>query len=165
MAMHADVAKLDSSSGPCSADPSVSIFQSWVYSLGATTIQVAPNSLTDTPFCIDFGENLGADGQALKVSCTGLGIESTTDLPQIWQCYDGLLQENLWITEDNRIAVANGPGQCADVRAESTPDVSGPYPVTKTLQSWSCTAGNTNQIFIFNQTPTPPGPTPPTGQM
>jgi hypothetical protein len=63
--MRSDGPGCDFPSGPCSAEASV--FQSWIYTRGATTIQVAPNSLTQTPFCIDFGENRGADGQALKV--------------------------------------------------------------------------------------------------
>ncbi|GHJ84556.1 hypothetical protein NliqN6_0958 [Naganishia liquefaciens] len=130
--------------GPCSDE--VSVFQSWIYTPGSTTIQVAPNNLTETPFCIDFGTNLGSNGQYAK----------------IWQCYEGLAAQSLYITDDNHIAVENGPGQCLDVQAESSSDTSGPYPITKRLQTWDCTFGNTNQIFGFNETPGPiPGPTPP----
>ncbi|KAI5448927.1 hypothetical protein NCC49_005750, partial [Naganishia albida] len=68
----------------------------------------------------------------------------------IWQAYD-VPQQQLYITDDNHIAVENGPGSCADVRAESGPQGSHarPYGSLKDLQSWTCTYGNTNQIFIF----------------
>jgi hypothetical protein len=64
---------------------------------------------------------------------------------QIWQCYD-VPQQHLFITPDNHIAVENGPGHCVDIRAESTSDDSGPYPITKFAQTYQCTAGNTNQV-------------------
>ena len=65
---------------------------------------------------------------------------------KIWQCYQGLAAQSLYITDDNHIAVENGPGQCLDVQAESSPDTSGPYPISKRLQTWDCTFGNANQV-------------------
>lgn len=105
-------------------------FQQWIYTQGSTKIRVAPNDRTDTEYCIDFGTNLGANGQSLK----------------IWQCYDGLPQQQLYITDDAHIAVENGPGQCADVRAESGPEPVKPYGVQKQVQSWECSFGNPNQV-------------------
>ncbi|KAJ9098963.1 hypothetical protein QFC19_006187 [Naganishia cerealis] len=101
-------------------------FQQFIYTSGPTMIR------TGTNFCIDFGTNLGADGQALK----------------IWQCYPGLAQQQLFITQDRHIAVENRPvsGQCADVRAESGPEPLKPYGLTKRVQSWDCIGGNTNQV-------------------
>ncbi|KAI5448933.1 hypothetical protein NCC49_005756 [Naganishia albida] len=105
-------------------------FQQWVYNSGSTKICVAPNEFTDTQYCIDFGTNLGADGQTLY----------------IWQAYD-VPQQQLYITDDNHIAVENGPGFCVDVRAESgpQPDYARPYGSQKSVQTWTCAGGNTNQ--------------------
>lgn len=89
----------------------------------STTICLAPSNLTDTDFCIDFGSNLGANGQSLK----------------IWQKYEDLPAQQLFVTEDNHIAVENGPGQCANVQQESVtrPARGGlPYGTYKDLQSW-----------------------------
>ncbi|KAJ9107986.1 hypothetical protein QFC20_003671 [Naganishia adeliensis] len=120
-------------------------FQQWVYNTGSTKICVAPNAYSDTDYCIDFGTNLGSNGQTLY----------------IWQAYEGLPAQQLYITDDNHIAVENGPGQCVDVRAESGPQPSyaRAYGSEKSVQAWDCTFGNTNQIFIFNDAPTPPVPT------
>ncbi|KAJ9098959.1 hypothetical protein QFC19_006183 [Naganishia cerealis] len=106
-------------------------FQQFIYNEGSTKIRVAPNIFTDTQYCIDFGENLGTNGQALK----------------IWQCYEGLPQQQLYITSDRHIAVENRPGggQCADVKAESGVEPVRPYGVRKQVQSWECIGGNTNQ--------------------
>lgn len=107
--------------------------QQWVYQTGSTTICLAPNDLTDIDYCIDFGSNLGTNGQRLK----------------IWQRYEGLPAQQLYITDDNHIAVENGPGQCADVQQESLPVPARggvPYGSYKDLQSYQCTFANTNQV-------------------
>lgn len=106
-------------------------FQQWVYNTGSTKICVAPNSYSDTQYCLDFGTNLGANGQPLK----------------IWQAYD-VPQQQLYITDDLHIAVEGGPGQCVDVRAESgpLPDYARPYGSQKSVQTWDCSFGNTNQV-------------------
>ncbi|KAJ9107978.1 hypothetical protein QFC20_003663 [Naganishia adeliensis] len=123
--------------------------QQWIYQTGSTTICLAPNDLTDTEYCIDFDSNLGANGQQLK----------------IWQRYEGLAAQQLYITEDNHIAVENGPGQCADVQQDSVtrpPRGSLPYGSFKDLQSWECSSGNANQIFGFDASAAPaPSPSPP----
>jgi hypothetical protein len=106
-------------------------FQRWVYNRGSTKICVAPNQYSDTEFCIDFGTNLGSNGQTLY----------------IWQAYEGLPQQQLYITDDNHIAVEGG-NQCADVKAESgpQPDYARPYGSLKDVQSYQCFFGNTNQV-------------------
>lgn len=58
---------------------------------------------------------------------------SANEFSKVWQCYDGLPAQKLWITGDNHIAV-EGDNQCADVK-----DNAGP------LQSWQCIGENTNQ--------------------
>jgi hypothetical protein len=103
--------------------------QQFIYNPGSTKIRVAPSSLTTTNYCVDFGSNRGVNGVGLK----------------IWQCYDGLAAQQLWITGDNHIAV-EGDNQCADVRAESQPRQSQPYGSLKDLQSWQCSGGNPNQV-------------------
>jgi hypothetical protein len=104
-------------------------FQQWVYSAGSTTIRTVPNNFTDIEYCLDFDTNLGANGQNLK----------------IWQCYDGLPAQSLYVTNDNHIAVENG-AQCVDVRAESSPVPTRPYGLRKEVQSWQCSGGNPNQV-------------------
>lgn len=106
-------------------------FQRWAYNRGSTKICVAPNTYTDTEYCIDFGTNLGSNGQTLY----------------IWQAYD-VPQQQLYITDDDHIAVENGPGNCVDVRAESgpQPDYARPFGSLKDVQIWSCSGGNTNQV-------------------
>ena len=109
-------------------------FQLWEYTLGSTKICVAPNSYSETRYCIDFGTNLGSNGQTLY----------------IWQAYEGLPAQQLFITDDKHIAVENGPGQCVDVRAESGPQpaIARPYGSLKDVQSWQCTSGNNNQVRL-----------------
>ncbi|KAJ9107966.1 hypothetical protein QFC20_003651 [Naganishia adeliensis] len=106
--------------------------QQFVYNQGSTKIRVARNSLSATDYCVDFGSNRGVNGVGLK----------------IWQCYDGLAAQQLYITGDNHIAV-EGDNQCADVRAESQATQAKPYGSHKDLQSWQCSGGNPNQIFGF----------------
>lgn len=50
--------------------PSASAFyplQQFVYTQGATQIRVAPNTLTKTDFCVDFGSDRGVNGANVKV--------------------------------------------------------------------------------------------------
>jgi hypothetical protein len=107
-------------------------FQRFDYTLGSTKICVSPNEYSETQYCIDFGTNLGSNGQTLY----------------IWQAYD-VPQQQLYITDDQHIAVVGG-NQCADVKAESgpQPDYARPYGSLKDLQSWQCTQYNTNQVSI-----------------
>ncbi|KAJ9107967.1 hypothetical protein QFC20_003652 [Naganishia adeliensis] len=106
--------------------------QQFVYTSGSTNIRVAPNSLSTTDYCVDFGSDRGVNGVGLK----------------IWQCYDGLPAQQLYITGDNHIAV-EGDNQCADVKAESQASQAKPYGSLKDVQSWQCSGGNPNQIFGF----------------
>ncbi|KAJ9113188.1 hypothetical protein QFC22_006027 [Naganishia vaughanmartiniae] len=107
-------------------------FQQFVYNEGNTKIQVAPNNLTTTDYCVDFGSDRGVNGVGAK----------------IWQCYPDLPAQNLWITGDAHISVT-GDNQCMDVRAESAPGQNKPYGSLKDIQSWQCSGGNSNQIFKF----------------
>jgi hypothetical protein len=113
-------------------------FQQFVYNQGSTKIRVAPNTSTKTDYCVDFGSDRGVNGVGLKV---GLRFRaacfSANQLSQVWQCYDGLAAQQLWMTGDDHIAV-EGDNQCADVK-----DGKGP------LQSWQCDGANANQIFEF----------------
>ncbi|KAJ9113194.1 hypothetical protein QFC22_006033 [Naganishia vaughanmartiniae] len=107
-------------------------FQQFVYTEGATKVQVAPNSLTTTNYCVDFGSDRGVNGVGAK----------------IWQCYDNVPAQNLYITGDAHLAV-EGDNQCLDVRAESGPSQNKPYGSLKDVQSWQCSGGDANQIFKF----------------
>lgn len=105
--------------------------QQFVYTSGSTKIRVAPNSLSTTDYCVDFGSDRGVNGVGLK----------------IWQCYDGLPAQQLYITGDNHIAV-EGDNQCADVKAESQASQAKPYGSLKDVQSWQCSGGNPNQVGV-----------------
>ncbi|KAI5448735.1 hypothetical protein NCC49_001504, partial [Naganishia albida] len=73
--------------GDCFPDDSeYATFQRFDYTLGSTKICVSPNAYSETQYCIDFGTNLGANGQTLY----------------IWQAYD-VPQQQLYITDDNHI--------------------------------------------------------------
>ncbi|KAJ9119935.1 hypothetical protein QFC24_005418 [Naganishia onofrii] len=106
-------------------------FQQFLYTPGATKIQVAPNSHTTTNYCVDFGSDRGVNGVGAK----------------IWECYDNLPAQSLWITDDNHIAVV-GDNQCMDVRAESGPGQTKPYGSLKDIQSWQCSGGDPYQAFF-----------------
>ena len=58
---------------------------------------------------------------------------------KIWECYSGLAQQTWYYTDDNRIAV-QGYGQCLDLTG-------GRLDNGNIVQSWTCTDGNTNQIW------------------
>ncbi|GHJ84565.1 hypothetical protein NliqN6_0967 [Naganishia liquefaciens] len=115
--------------------------QLFYYNLGATKIRVF-NPDTSEVQCVDFGDN-PSDGSSIRLA----------------QCVDNAPGQNLYITDDLHIAVENGPGQCLDVQAESGLQPIRPYGVVKSVQSWSCSSGNDNQIFIFSDESTP-SPTP-----
>lgn len=124
-------------SGDCFSDNSDYLpFQRWTYKAGSTTICVAPNQYSDTEYCLDFDTNLGANGQRLK----------------IWQRYEGLAAQQLYITDDAHVAVENGPGFCVDVRAESgaQPAYARPYGSQKDVQTWDCFAGSPNQVSTLS---------------
>jgi hypothetical protein len=114
-------------------DSNYAPFQRWVYNAGSTKICVAANGYSKTEYCIDFGTNLGSNGQTLY----------------IWQAQD-VAAQRLYITEDKHIAVENGPGQCVDVRAESgpQPDYARPYGSQKDVQTWECSGGSSNQVSL-----------------
>ncbi|KAJ9107973.1 hypothetical protein QFC20_003658 [Naganishia adeliensis] len=101
--------------------------QRFVYNIGSTKIRTI-DPKTGQDFCVDFGNNLGTNEADLT-------IQASADNPP---------GQQLYITDDNHIAVGNGPGQCANVRAESGEPIP-PYGIQKILQSWQCEYGNTNQ--------------------
>ncbi|KAL1663665.1 carbohydrate-binding module family 13 protein [Schizophyllum commune] len=91
--------------------------QKWVLSRGHTSVRLA-----GTNYCLDAGTNIGNE----------VGMK-------IWQCYDGLAQQTWYYTDDNRIAVEN-KGQCLDLTG-------GRLDNGNQVQTWTCTDGNTNQIW------------------
>ncbi|KAL1762545.1 ricin B lectin domain-containing protein [Schizophyllum commune] len=91
--------------------------QKWVLSRGSTAVKLA-----GTNFCLDAGESF-ANGAGMK----------------IWQCYSGLAQQSWYYTDDNRLAVES-KGQCLDLTG-------GILDNGKLMQTWTCTDGNTNQIW------------------
>lgn len=114
--------------------PSTSAFhylQQFVYTQGATKIRVAPNGISKTDYCVDFGSDRGVNAVGGKV----------------WTCYEGLPAQALWITGDNHIAV-EGDNQCLDVKAESQASKGAFYESLKDVQSWQCVGGNDNQVSV-----------------
>ncbi|KAJ9092700.1 hypothetical protein QFC20_007301 [Naganishia adeliensis] len=96
--------------------------QQFLCTTGATTIQLA-----NTELCVEFGPGLRKNGRPLHVEkCRAKGAPG----------------QRLFITEDNHIALENGPGQCADVKDGDVADGVGK------LQSWRCASDNVNQIFF-----------------
>ncbi|KAJ9092485.1 hypothetical protein QFC20_005949 [Naganishia adeliensis] len=113
----------------CQADSPI---QQFILNPGPTHIQ-----LLNTSLCVEFGPGLGRNGTPLRLqNCRGRGAPG----------------QRLFITDDNHIALQNGPGQCADVRDGKVVDDVGE------LQSWRCAADNTNQIFSFDDVPPEPEP-------
>ena len=84
---------------------------------GSTKVQ-----LNGTNFCLDAGSS----------PSNGIGMK-------IWTCYDNLPAQQWFYTGDNRIALEN-QGFCLDLTNGSTAD-------GNVLQTWSCTTGNTNQVW------------------
>lgn len=102
---------------PSSADCDESQAQRFIYNTGATTIQVSGTNL-----CVEFGPGLGVNGRPLRVqNCRSNGAPG----------------QRLFITDDNHIALQNGPGQCADVTDGGE---------SAQLQSWRCASDNINQV-------------------
>ncbi|KAL1708044.1 ricin B lectin domain-containing protein [Schizophyllum commune] len=91
--------------------------QQWVLTRGSTAVRLA-----NTNFCLDAGSNIGNQ----------VGMK-------LWQCYSGLAQQTWYYTDDNRIAV-QGYGQCLDLTG-------GRLDNGNIVQTWTCTDGNTNQIW------------------
>ena len=58
---------------------------------------------------------------------------------KIWDCYSGITAQTWYYTDDHRIALYN-QGLCLDLTNGSTAD-------GNVLQTWSCTTGNTNQVW------------------
>lgn len=105
-------------SSTCQADSPI---QQFIFNPGPTQIQ-----LLNTSLCVEFGPGLGRNGTPLRLQqCRGKGAPG----------------QRLFITDDNHIALQNGPGQCADVRDGKVVDDVGE------LQSWRCAADNTNQVL------------------
>ena len=76
---------------PCNDSPS----QSFIYTAGPTSIQVAGTNL-----CVEFGPGLGRDGTPIRVqTCRRNGAPG----------------QRLYITDDAHVALQNGPGKCVDV--------------------------------------------------
>ncbi|KZO90248.1 carbohydrate-binding module family 13 protein [Calocera viscosa TUFC12733] len=99
-------------------------FQKWILNRGSGAVQLA-----GTNFCLDAGVN-PHDGVPAK----------------IWTCYPGLFQQTWYYTDDNRIAITGGDS-CLDVTLGSQPAPGTPYGSIENVQTWSCTTGDTQQIW------------------
>lgn len=91
-----------------------------------------PITLASKPeLCLDAStDGATTDGSAIKV----------------WTCYEGLSQQQWYYTDDNHLAVVDG-NQCLNVRKESGPVPNKPYGTLQTLQTWSCSGNDPQQIF------------------
>ncbi|KAF8978541.1 carbohydrate-binding module family 13 protein, partial [Cyathus striatus] len=92
--------------------------QKWVINGFSTKVKLA-----GTNFCLDAGSSPG----------NGVGMK-------IWQCYDNLPAQAWYFTDDYRIAL-EGKGQCLDLPSGSLKN-------SVQVQTWKCTNGNTNQIWV-----------------
>ncbi|KAG6856806.1 hypothetical protein H0H87_000503 [Tephrocybe sp. NHM501043] len=68
----------------------------------------------------------------VKDPASGVGMK-------IWECFDGLPAQTWYYTDDKRIALL-GKGLCLDLP-------NGVHVNSNQLQTWTCTDGNTNQIW------------------
>jgi len=91
--------------------------QKWIFQSGPTKVQLA-----GTNFCLDAGSD-PADGVLMK----------------IWQCYDGLPQQQWYITDDHRVALEN-EGLCLDLPNGITTN-------SNQLQTWECTDNDIYQVW------------------
>lgn len=106
-------------SNPSRAECNESPAQQFIYVRGPTTIQLA-----DTDLCVDFPSQ-GKNGEHLRIeTCRAKGAPG----------------QQLFITDDDHIALKKGPGQCADVKDGQVKDGLG------ILQSWRCAKDNINQV-------------------
>ncbi|KAF8988418.1 ricin B lectin domain-containing protein, partial [Cyathus striatus] len=90
--------------------------QSWSINRGSTQIRVA-----GTSYCLDAGSS----------PANGVGMK-------IWTCYDNLPAQTWTYTTSNTIALSV-QGQCLDL-------TNGSLTNGNQVQTWQCTASNTNQI-------------------
>lgn len=94
--------------------------QQFIFNTGPTSIRLA-----ETNLCVEFGPGLGRNGTPLRLQeCRSNGAPG----------------QRLFITDDDHVALRQGPGQCADVRDGRVVDGRGE------LQSWRCAADNANQV-------------------
>ncbi|KAI5449594.1 hypothetical protein NCC49_004524 [Naganishia albida] len=108
--------------------------QQFIFNTGPTSIRLA-----ETNLCVEFGPGLGRNGTPLRLQeCRSNGAPG----------------QRLFITDDDHVALRQGPGQCADVTDGRVVDGRGE------LQSWRCAADNANQIFSFEEVPPQPEPEP-----
>jgi len=86
---------------------------------------------------------------SVLISGTGFALDAGTNpgnngALKVWQSYPGLYQQTWYYTDDNRIAITGGT-QCLDEG-------------TNGIQTYTCTTGNTNQIFFARQAGVTPPP-------
>ncbi|KAG6906890.1 hypothetical protein DXG01_011478 [Tephrocybe rancida] len=94
--------------------------QKWKITRGTTSVQIQA-----APFCLDAGSN----------PHKGVGVK-------IWQCYANLPAQTWFYTADNRIALKD-KGLCLDVP-------NGAHFSGNQVQTWTCTNGNTNQVWTLD---------------
>ncbi|KAH8804299.1 ricin B lectin domain-containing protein [Flagelloscypha sp. PMI_526] len=101
-----------------------SLYSWYMADSGAGPIKLVWKNAAGTEFCLDAGSNL-ASGIRLKV----------------WQCYDGLTQQT-WVHPGEGKVKLNSFNQCMDVVDGVFNDNGG----NTFVQTWTCVAGNTNQV-------------------
>lgn len=93
-------------SGGCLSDTQngeVPDLHRFFYTAGSTQIRMIDSSDGDV-VCVDFGSNPANGGRITTETCD-----------------DDATGQRLYTTDDDHIAMENGPGQCMDVQAESGP--------------------------------------------
>ncbi|GLB44971.1 putative G-X-X-X-Q-X-W domain-containing protein [Lyophyllum shimeji] len=93
--------------------------QKWRISAGSTHVR-----LDDSNFCLDAGSS----------PANGVGMK-------IWQCYEGLPAQS-WTYTQNKHLQLSGTAQCLDLTDGSTAN-------SNKVQTWECSASNTNQVWTF----------------
>ncbi|KAK1921148.1 ricin B lectin domain-containing protein [Papiliotrema laurentii] len=93
--------------------------------------------------------NPGSGSVLLGDGSSGLALDAGTNPAdggklKVWTSYPGLYQQTWYLTDDNRIAITGGT-QCLDDGGDGVG-----------AQTWTCTTGNTNQIWYVEGT----GPSP-----
>ncbi|KZO90825.1 carbohydrate-binding module family 13 protein [Calocera viscosa TUFC12733] len=121
-------------------------------------VQLHPNG--DNTKCLTVAYASAYDGQAVNIAscfaadplagtnyCLDAGVNPHDGVPaKIWTCYTGLFQQTWYYTDDNRIAITGGDS-CLDVTLGSQPPSGSPYGSLENVQTWACTAYDTQQVW------------------
>jgi hypothetical protein len=130
-------------SAPCSG---VDIsYYTWFTKTDGTagSLKLVNKAADGTEWCVDAGSTrtfLHVFGLAL----IHIVIAASGTRMKIWKCYDGLAAQTWVYNSATQQIKLNSANQCLDV-------VDGKYNDTgfTLLQTWTCTAGNTNQVCVL----------------